>query len=435
MLPNQSAVQSRLHAFAIFGAFALAYWLSYALRAVNAVLGVPLQTELGVSSAQLGLLSSMYFLSFACMQLPLGMLLDRFGPRRIEVTLLLVAALACVAFAQATDFSALCVARAAIGIGVSACLMAPYKGYRQWFADKWQAPLSAWMLMVGTAGALSATIPVEWALPFLGWRGLFYFVGALLCLAALLQWWVLPRPVHSGPPDTIHAQWQGFLHILRSPTFWRYAPPAIFLHGGFMAIQGLWAGPWMQQVEGKTGSAAAHSLFIIGLGLLCSYFCLAGLSRWMMQRHIPLSRAMTIGMLLALTFFGLIIAPIDIPPPYHAVWQMSLWLAYAMCISVMSFGYTAINMSFPAHLTGRTSTALNFMIFMGAFFLQWGLGGLIDGLQYLGFSVIPAYRLSFAVFLGLQVLALTWFIAVPRWATWRSIQLSQLTKQPPASDV
>jgi predicted MFS family arabinose efflux permease len=405
------------HAVAIFGVFALAYWLSYALRAINAVLGVPLQTELGVDSAQLGFLSSMYFLTFASMQLPLGMLLDRFGPRRVETLLLAIAAAGCIAFAWAQSFTTLCVARAAIGVGVSACLMAPYKGYRLWFAESWQAPLSSWMLMVGTAGALTATIPVEWAMASLGWRGIFCLIAALLALAGLLQWWVLPRPpaahTHLAPaPETLAVQWAGFLQILRGQTFWRYAPPAIVIHGGFMAIQGLWAGPWMREVEGKNGAETAHALFVMGIGLLISYFCLAWVSRWMVRHHLPLSRAMAIGMALSLVFLSGIIFP---PVPLSSFAQLVLWVAYAVSASIMSFGYTAINMSFPAHLTGRTSTALNFMIFLGAFLLQWGLGAALEVFKTNGVALTQAYRYSFAGLLALQTLALLWFIVQPRY--------------------
>ncbi|RCS57114.1 MFS transporter [Parvibium lacunae] len=410
-LPTALPPFTRSRSVAIFVSFALAYWLSYGLRAVNAVIGVPLQLELGVSSAQLGFLSSLYFLTFASMQLPLGLLLDRYGPKRVEVCLLLVAAAGSVLFALAPNFFMLCLARAAIGVGVSACLMAPYKGYRQWFAEKWQAPLSSWMLMVGTAGALSATLPVSYALPIVGWRGLFWLIAGLLLLALCLQATLLPNhaaaSAHGSLPkqqESWHQQWQGFQQILRSATFWRYAPPAFFIHGGFMAIQGLWAGPWMQRVSGLNAHASAQTLFHMGIALLVSYFFLGWLARWLMQRQIPLAHAMTAGMALSQ---GLLAGIIWFGPQHAEAW----WIGYSVSTCVMSLGYTAINLHFPIHMSGRATTALNFMIFFGAFVVQWGLGIGIDALRAGGWAEGIAYQASFGALLACQLAALLWFIA------------------------
>lgn len=115
----------------VFLCFASGYLLSYALRAINAVIAPSLTGELGLSNADLGLLSSAYLVSFGCMQLPLGIWLDRYGARRTEAALLLVAALGAAVFASSSSLAGLWIGRALIGIGVSACLMAAFKGYRQ----------------------------------------------------------------------------------------------------------------------------------------------------------------------------------------------------------------------------------------------------------------------------------------------------------------
>ena len=157
----------------MFVVFASAYLLSYAFRAINAVIAQPLVDELGLSAGQLGFLASAYFLSFAVMQLPVGVMLDRYGPRRVEAVLIGFAALGAVLFALAESYAVLWLGRALIGVGVSACLMAAVKAYSLYFRPHMQATLSSWMLVAGSLGALTVTTPVEAALPHLGWRGVF----------------------------------------------------------------------------------------------------------------------------------------------------------------------------------------------------------------------------------------------------------------------
>ena len=170
--------------FRLVPAYAAGYFLSYGLRSVNAVIAPELMQELNISAAGLGLLTSAYFLGFGLFQLPLGLLLDRFGPRRVEAALLLVAASGCTLFALGTHLQALALGRALIGLGVSACLMASFKAFSQWFPIDRLPALTATIMVAGGLGALSASVPVEAALPLLGWRGVFFLVAALLVLAS-----------------------------------------------------------------------------------------------------------------------------------------------------------------------------------------------------------------------------------------------------------
>ncbi len=155
----------------VFLCFASAYLLSYAFRSINAVIAPALTADVGLSNADLGLLSSAYFLTFAALQLPLGIWLDKYGPRKTEAALLLFAAAGAAIFATSTNLAGLWLGRALIGVGVSACLMAAYKAYRQWFAPEQQSQLASLMLVAGTSGALLATVPVSAAMPAFGWRG------------------------------------------------------------------------------------------------------------------------------------------------------------------------------------------------------------------------------------------------------------------------
>ncbi len=177
----------------MFLAFAFAYFFSALLRAVTATLAPTFSAELGLGAAQLGLLAGAYFLGFSVTQLPLGSALDRYGPKRVLLVLLGVAVAGCVSFAVARDLPQLLLARFMIGLGVSACLMAPLTSYRHHFPPSLQMRTNSWMLMTGSLGMLASTLPVQWLLPVLGWRGLFIALAALLLAAVALVALVIPR--------------------------------------------------------------------------------------------------------------------------------------------------------------------------------------------------------------------------------------------------
>ena len=255
---------SRRAAVGVFALFAGAYFLSYALRSINAVIAPELIARFGLSNAQLGALSSAYFLSFALMQLPLGMALDRYGARRTNALLLLFSAAGCLVFATAQDTAALWAGRALIGVGVSGALMSALKGYRFWYPPEHQGRLAAWMLVVGTGGAMAVTVPVEMALPLLGWRGLFIVAAVALVVVSAGIVLGLPRDEErSLAPSGAEPVWAGFGQIYRRAEFWRWAIVSLSMQSHFVALQSLWAGPWFTQVLGMSPGEAAAALFVV----------------------------------------------------------------------------------------------------------------------------------------------------------------------------
>ena len=157
----------------VFVPLAAGFYLSYLYRTINALIAEHLTTDLGVSPASLGLLTSVYFLAFAAIQLPLGVWLDQHGPRRVQSSLLAVAAVGAAIFALAPHPVLLLIGRALIGLGVAGALMAGLKAIVLWFPRERVALLNGWFVMVGALGAVTATAPAEWLLPSIGWRGLF----------------------------------------------------------------------------------------------------------------------------------------------------------------------------------------------------------------------------------------------------------------------
>ncbi len=391
-----------------FLCFAGAYFLSYALRSINAVIAPALMLEIGLSNADLGLLSAAYFVGFAALQLPLGIWLDKYGPRRTETALLLCAAVGSAVFATSSSLLGLWVGRALIGAGVSACLMAAFKAYRQWFAIEQQSQLASSMLVAGTAGALAATIPVTVALPLIGWRGIFWTICALLTLAAAAIFMLLrdieQRFASGASKAGPHTDDGGYRRIFNSPYFRRMGLIGLVNQGIFIALQTLWAGPWMITVLGKSAQQTGQILFAFNFGLMLSYLGLAwwaprliARAGWSLHRVIGVGLGGTLAAQLAILL-------IDAP------WAWVLWLPLALFVTVTTLVQTHVALAFPAALAGRANAAYNLMLFIGAFAAQWGIGVLIDGFTMHGASASGALRAAFAICLALQALALVGFL-------------------------
>ncbi|MDQ1835295.1 MFS transporter [Massilia scottii] len=395
----------------VFLCFAFGYLLSYALRAVNAVIAPALVAEMHLSNADLGLLSSAYFVSFGAMQLPLGVWLDKYGARRTEASLLLCAALGAAVFASSSSLAGLWTGRALIGIGVSACLMAAFKAYRQWFPLERQSQLASWMLVAGTSGALTATVPVTLALPALGWRGIFWVVAALLLAVAGAIFFLLREverqfddgAAKGGAAKGDAAPDGGYRRIFGSAYFWRMGVPGLLNHGIFFALQTLWAGPWMMTVLGKSAQQTGQILFAFNLVLLLSYLALGWAAPRLVARGWNTHRIIGIGiggMVLAQAAMLLTSAPM--------AWL--LWLLLAACVPVTTLVQSHVGLAFPAALAGRANSAYNLQLFIGAFATQWGFGVAVDQFKAHGVLAADAFRATLAVAVLLQAGALAFFL-------------------------
>ena len=400
-------------AMRVFVAFASGYFLSYALRSVNAVIATDLIDEFGLSNAQLGSLSSAYFFAFAALQMPLGVWLDRFGSRRVDASLLLIAACGCAVFALAHSVTLLWVGRALIGIGVSGALMASLRAFRFWYAPARQQQLAAWMLVAGTLGALVTTVPVQLALPAIGWRGVFWVAAVLLGAASAAIFLQLPgEPGHAVQRDA--SPWSGYLQVYGERYFWRFGLVSLTVQSSFIAFQGLWIGPWMRRVLGMDAASAAQALFAFNLVLMLGYVALGwavpGLVRrgWTTLRLVAIGTALMLVLELAIAFA-------------HGSWAWVLWLALAAAATVHTLAQTHVSLSFPERLTGRAFSAYNLLAMGGMFLAQWLFGVTVDALGGSGERGADAFRHAMLVWVAVQALALMvlvfWRVQPPKATT------------------
>ena len=390
----------------IFSAFALAFFMSYGLRSVNAVLAPDLVAEFSLSAGDLGAMSSAYFMAFAAMQLPLGIWLDRYGSRRIEAGLLLIAAIGCGFFAFGDRVAHLWLGRALIGVGMAACLMAALKAFRFWFPAHLQQRLAAWILVCGTSGAMVSTMPVSLFSQAYGWRMCFLLAMTLLVGCALYLWFALPRDEEAAAakmaaaPRADGSRDLGYREVFQNRFLRSTMPSLVLFQGGFLALQTLWAGPWMTRVLKLSPVETAQALMAFNAVLVSSFLVLGWLAPRLAARAWTGPRLMRAAAVITLSTEAAMLFVIE-------PWAWCLWLVLAACSTLFTLLQTEIALSFPARLSGRAYTGTNLLLFGGAFILQSGFGGVVDLASLWATDTVQAFQAAMLVYMLLQIISLS----------------------------
>src|SRR5688572_3594484 len=251
--------------------FLAGYFVSYVYRMVNAVLAPTLAAEFGLSAGGLGLLSSMYFFAFAITQLPLGLAMDRFGPRRVNAALLLIAAAGGAWFASAESASAAIAARALIGVGVSVALMSSLTAFVLWYPADRLSTMNAVAFSVGMVGAMAVTVPLELLLRVWSWREAFMLIVAATVAASLVLWLWVPERSARPRSDTFSQQIVDLKRLLTDPAFLRLAVCLGASQCAAIALQTLWIATWLRDVAGYTPAEVARGLLAVNAGMIVGY--------------------------------------------------------------------------------------------------------------------------------------------------------------------
>ena len=399
ILPKRQAIT-------VFFVFAFGYFISCLLRAITATLSPVLTLEFELMAADLGLLAGGYFLGFASMQIPLGYLLDKFGPKKIVSSFLLIAFIGTISFALAQSFSGLLVSRILIGVGVSACLMAPLTGYRIWFAENQQQRANSWMLMIASLGFLSSTLPVQLLLPALGWRWIFGGIAALILISIILMLSFIPKWNHQNDESLENQVKQGSLvDVWKNKFFISVIPMGLFNYGGLMAIQTLWAGPWMIRVAGYTPLESATGLFWINITMLVSFF----LWGYFLPKITNLGFSALKILKFGLPVSFLVMLTIIILGSKAGAFYITLFILSSIFLSVTQ---PAVGLSFQSHLAGKALTSFNLLIFLGTFIMQWIMGLVIDLVRGFGYTEVIGFKTAFSFFLFLSLTSYLFFLIV-----------------------
>jgi sugar phosphate permease len=387
----------------VFLPFAAGYFLSYFFRTINAVIAGQLTAELGLDASHLGLMTSVYFLTFAAIQLPLGVLLDRFGPRRVQSGLLLVAAIGAALFARSNQFAALVVGRALIGFGVAGALIAGLKAIVSWFPKERILLFNGCFIMLGTLGAICATSPAAWLLAYIGWRGLLDVMAGVTAATALIIFFVVPdRPSHiANAPSSTSG---GLRDIFGDRRFWRLAPLSTMCISTAWAVQGLWAGPWLADVDGLPRESVVLHLLVMAVTLSAAALLLGIGADRLRSRGIPTQAILGCAGLVFVAAESLLI--LDVRSVSYASWAVVAGMGAGTVLS-----YSILAQYFPKEIAGRANAALNVFHIGGAFVLQEVIGWIINQWPtHGGHYPAIAYKAALALMIVLQIVALIWFV-------------------------
>ena len=393
-------VLAKSKAIIIFLVFALGYFISTLLRAITATISPELVNEFNLSAGELGLLGGGYFLGFASVQIPLGYMLDMRGPRKIVSYFLSLTIVGLLIFALAQNFLTLLVSRIIIGVGVGACLMGPLTAYRIWYQDETQQRANSWMLMVGAIGMLSSSLPVQFFLPIIGWRNIFLLLAFITLVCIILIIIFIPQWTSKGNQKKDDAK----LSIVWQNQFFRSViPMGFFSTGGLFAIQTLWAGPWMTKVSGYTPEESAKGLFLIYFFMLLSFLIWGYFVPKFSKNVNDAIRLLKYGSPLSLLVLGVIIY---LGPNTDSI-HWALFIVSAVFLSLIQ---PAVGMAFSVSNAGKALTSYNLLIFIGAFFLQWIIGLIIDLGLSLNYSEIVSFQLAMSFVLVTSLTSYLYFL-------------------------
>jgi len=387
----------------VFLPFTIGYYLSYLFRTISAVTAEPLTAEFSLSPSSLGLLTSAYFFTFAVAQVPIGVFLDRYGPRQVQAVLLVIAAGGAALFGASDGFLSLLAGRALIGLGVAAALAAGLKATVLWFPQERVALVNGWMVMLGALGAVTATTPAEWLLAWMGWRGLFEWLAMATTVAAGAVYLLVPEAPPSPSAAKSHP-FAGLGEIYTDPRFWRLAPLSATTIGTAWALQGLWAAPWFRDVEGLDRAALVNHLLAMAVALSIGALLLGVLATRLRRRNVePQAIVGAVAALLITVQTALVLRW---PLPSYILWCL---IAAAGAVTVLSYAVLANH--FPKELAGRANAALNVIHIGGAFVVQELIGIIIERWPVEGaHHPMIAYQVAFGVDLALQLAAWIWFM-------------------------
>ncbi|MGY6160611.1 MFS transporter [Paraburkholderia strydomiana] len=388
----------------VFLLFSAGYFVSYVFRGVNLGFAPFITHDLGLSAADLGVLTSLYFLGFAGAQIPAGVLLDHFGPRRVTAVTLLFAAVGIWVFGAAHSLGMMMAGRLLIGVGVSVCLGAAFKALAQHFASARLPLMNGLVMAIGGFGGVMVGSPLTWVLTFSSWRSVCVGLGLMTVAVALAQWMLVPETNETRHQASIGAQFQGTLHILRSATFWKIASFSVVTQGVFYAMQSLWVGAWLRDVQGFEPKEAAALVSILGFAMMAGCVGFGAAARSLERRGVSLYAFCGIGMALYVLTQLLIVFNAPLPASL-------LWAAYGIFGGTGILTYAVMARSFPAQMTGRVNTTLTLIIFLLIFGFQIGVGAVLSHWPASGGHYPAAAHLAaWGILIAFQVLSAVWYV-------------------------
>ena len=392
----------------VFLPFALAYFLSYIFRGVNAVIFPYLERDIGITAGDLGLLTSAFFLFFAGCQPVLGVMLDRYGPRRVQVVLLAMAAAGSALFGLSLSLGELIVARVLIGLGFAGGLMAAIKAITLWYPPERWGLITGFHMMAGGLGSMAATLPVEWSLSVVSWQGLFFWLAGICLATSAILFVVVPERAlqpgaHSDKGGTLVEQFRITGAVLTDGFYWRIQPLLSIQQLAFIGCITLWIGPWLRDVGGIADKEARADIQLWTTAIMTVGFAMSGVVSNALRR-VGITSFMSVGITSFL--FAMVCGWLAFLPSFQPALA---WILFGF-LGALPIQYMPLMVSaFPAHYAGRVSTSSNLVVFSVIFAGQWAIGKIVDQWPRTATGYSPdGYAWAFGALFILQLAGLLW---------------------------
>ncbi|WP_028224319.1 MFS transporter [Paraburkholderia ferrariae] len=396
----------------VFAVFALGYFVSYLFRGVNLGFAPFLSHEMGMSATDLGTLTSLYFLGFAGAQIPGGVLLDHFGPRRVTACVMLIAAAGALIFGLSHSIGMMMVGRLLIGIGVSVCLGGAFKATAQHFPVAQLTLVNGLVMAVGGLGGVAVGAPLTWLLSVAPWRGVSLGLAALTAAVAAIIWVGGPRTRDTHHQASVLEQFKGTAHILRSHAFWKTATFSALTQTVFYAMQSLWVGAFLRDVvpagTADVAARAASLVSVLGAAFIAGNIGFGALARAFERRGVSVQLFSGVTMVLFVLVQALLAARVPLPAPV-------LWAAYGALGGTGILTYAVLAEYFPPRLIGRVNTTFTLVIFVGIFLTQIAVGAVLGHWTAVdGHYPAIAHQTVWAALVVLQIAGGIWYFMPAR---------------------
>lgn len=361
----------------LFGVLALIYILVYFYRVSLAVVAGDLSRDLHLTPQQLGTLSGILFYVYGVAQLPLGPMIDRLGGRLVISGCGVLTAVGGILFSRATSLETAMAARVLIGIGTASVLMATFTIFSHWYTRKEFGRISGFMVAVGNVGNLLGTAPLAVAVATFGWRTSFLAIGIVQVLITVLVFaTVLDRPPRrptdsapeTGQPVGMLAAWKSIFGTL---DFWLLGMVAFFWYGNYLALQGLWGGPYLTEVMQFSREETGRMLMCTSLGFIVGSTQIDTVARRLFRSY---KKTLLAGQLLLTGLMACFLGGAELlPQPILALLFFVIGLAVSSGVMI----YPIIRSMFPVRIVGTALTSLNFFVLMGSAVTQQLMGVII----------------------------------------------------------
>lgn len=388
--------------FRLFIPFGLGYFLSVLLGSANAIMSPVLVETFTLSPADLGLMTSIYLISFGIAQFPLGVLLDRYGARRTLAFSLLFAVLGTVVFARSNNLFHLVISRSLQGVGLSCALMAAFKAYSEYLLPENIPLVYSMQCLFGGIGGMVATRPISLILKVINWRELFIILAFLVFIVIICVWFLPPYRQNYKKNNKVSFvfQLQTMFEFIRDPRFWKIAPIAITGDSVMFAYLYLWIGPWMKDVALLDSNLTSKYMLFAFTGAAFGYFTNGALLNCFQRKNLISGEKLYFVTGVLLSTFLLLIALMD-PKISLYLWPIVMFLSTMTMIS-----FSLLNRYFAILEVGRVMSLLNFMIFFTSFLMQWFIGLILNKYPVIdGHFSSVGYKESLIIIVMLNIIA------------------------------